>query len=476
MASSGGGPVEQDDGNRVAAPGAGERSIVSLQESGLDDLLREVLGRVDQVLDDQRRLRLLLDAVVSIAADLSLDSVLSRIVKVAAELADARYVALGVLGGSGRARRLDQFVTHGVTEDERRVIGDLPRGHGLLGLIIDQPEPLRLSEIAAHPASYGFPAHHPPMRSFLGVPVRIGERVYGNLYLTEKSGGGDFTEQDEAFVVALAAAAGVAIENARLYEQAARRQAWLRATAQLTTALSEGAADEEQALRFVADQARAVSQADLVVVATRAGSEDLWLEVSSGAPLPEADARRVPMSSSLAGRAIEADDVVVVDDVRADPAVTPPSGFPEIGPVIVVPLRASTILEGALSLCWRPDRIASYEQVDPQQPARFAEQAALALQVARARADRERLAVFEDRDRIGRDLHDLVIQRLFALGLSLENTGRMAKQPEVQARVSTAVDDIDETIKEIRRSIFALSAPGTSTDLRSAITDLVERS
>src|SRR4051794_4568680 len=277
MASSGGKPVEHDDRNRLAAPGAGERSVVSLQESGLDDLPREAVGRVDQVLDEQRRLRLLLDAVVSIAADLSLDSVLSRIVKVAAELADARYVALGVLGGSGGARRLDQFVTHGVSEDERRLIGDLPRGHGLLGLIIDQPEPLRLSEIAAHPASYGFPAHHPPMRSFLGVPVRIGERVYGNLYLTEKSGGGDFTEQDEAFVVALAAAAGVAIENARLYEQAARRQAWLRATAQLTTALSEGAADEEQALRFVADQARAGSHADLVVVATRAGSEDLWL-------------------------------------------------------------------------------------------------------------------------------------------------------------------------------------------------------
>lgn len=452
-----------------------EGSIVSLHESGLDDLLREVLGRVDQVLDDQRRLRLLLDAVVTIAADLSLDSVLGRIVEVAAELAGARYVALGVLG-SGRAR-LDRFVTHGLTDEERLRIGDLPRGHGLLGLIIDQPQPLRLSDIAAHPASYGFPPNHPPMRSFLGVPVRIGDRVFGNLYLTEKRGGGDFTEQDEAFVVALAAAAGVAVENARLYAEAARRQAWLRATAELTATLSEGSVDPEDALCHVADQARAVAGADVVVVTTRDGGESLLLEVTSGAALPDPASRRLSMEASLAGRAIEANEVVVVDDVRACPDVTaPPPGFPEIGPVIVVPLRSSGVVEGALSLCWRPDRESAYREVDPQLPAQYAEQAALALQVARSRADRERLAVFEDRDRIGRDLHDLVIQRLFAVGLSLENTGRMATQPEVQERVGNAVDDIDETIKEIRRSIFALSVPDHSTDVRAAVTDLVERS
>ncbi|NUS53199.1 MAG: GAF domain-containing protein, partial [Nocardioidaceae bacterium] len=206
-----------------------------LASARLDDLLRAVLGRVDQVVDDQRRLRLLLDAVVTIAADLSLDSVLSRIVEVAAELSGARYVALGVLG-SGPERRLRAFVTYGVDADRRARIGDLPRGHGLLGLIIDRPEPLRLHDIAEHPASYGFPPHHPPMRSFLGVPVRIRDQVFGNLYLTEKSGDGDFTEADEAIVVALAAAAGVVVENARLYEEAARREQWLHATAELSGA------------------------------------------------------------------------------------------------------------------------------------------------------------------------------------------------------------------------------------------------
>ena len=189
----------------------------SLRGAELDDLLREVLARVEGVLNEKDRLRLLLDAVVTMAADLTLDSVLARIVEIAGALVDARYAALGVLGG-GRGDRLRTFIHHGISKESAAVIGDLPTGHGLLGLIIDRPEPLRLHDIAEHPASYGFPPDHPSMRSFLGVPVRIRGRVFGNLYLTEKSGGADFSKQDEEIVVALAAAAGVVIENARLYE------------------------------------------------------------------------------------------------------------------------------------------------------------------------------------------------------------------------------------------------------------------
>ena len=480
MENNGGEPVHRRQGDRKDPPDSPDhsrgpdQSMVTLHETGLGELLREVLGRVDQVLDDQRRLNLLLDAVVAIAADLSLESVLRRIVEVAADLAGARYVALGVLG-SGGARRLVEFVTQGLTSEQRDQIGDLPRGHGLLGLIIDEPRPLRLSEIAAHPASYGFPPNHPPMRSFLGVPVRIGDRVFGNLYLTEKHGG-DFTEQDEAFVVALAAAAGVAVENARLYEEGARREAWLRATAQLTAVLSEGSA-QARGLQYLADQAREVAQADLVVVAARGAEGDLQVQVSSGAALPELADRRVAMDASLAGRALDANEVVVADDIRTDPrAGAAPPGYPEIGPAIVVPLRASGVLEGVLSLCWAPDHVTLYQELDPQLPARYAEQAALALQAFRAQADHERLAVFEDRDRIARDLHDLIIQRLFAIGLSLENTARIAQQPDVQERVGAAVDGIDETIREVRRSIFALSIPDRSADVRKAVTDLVDRS
>jgi signal transduction histidine kinase len=251
----------------------------------------------------QAQLRGLLDAVVAIASDLSLDRVLEKIIESASGLVGARYVALGVIE-QGPTRQLERFITYGISDEERDAIGDLPRGHGILGYIIEHPEPLRLPDLAAHPASYGFPENHPPMVSFLGTPIRIRDQVFGNLYLCEKVDGGDFTAEDEEIVVALAAAAGVVIENARLFEQAARAR------------------------------------------------EDLAL-----------------------------------------------------------------------------------------------------------------LAVYADRDRIGRDLHDLVIQRLFAIGLSLDNVSRLAERPEVRTRLSSAVDEIDATIKEIRRTIVALSAPDDTNGL-----------
>ncbi|MEO6511396.1 MAG: GAF domain-containing protein, partial [Nocardioides sp.] len=195
------------------------------------------MGEQEPVRDREERLRLLLDAVVTMAAGLSLDGVLERIVAIAREVVDARYAAFGVLSGS-QARRLRTFVHQGMDEDLVAEVGHLPRGHGVLGLLIDHPEPLRLHDINEHPAAYGFPDHHPPMASFLGVPVRIRDQVFGNLYLTEKAGGGDFTPDDEEIIVALAAAAGVAIENARLHDEASRRQRWLAATAEITAVLT----------------------------------------------------------------------------------------------------------------------------------------------------------------------------------------------------------------------------------------------
>ncbi len=195
-------------------------TLGSLARARLDDLLAELLARVGDVMDAQDRLRGLLEAVVGIAGDLDLDSVLERIVRVACQLADAQYGALGVLG-SGSDRRLTAFVTCGLSADERARIGELPRGHGILGVIIDSPEPLRLDHLGRHGRSHGFPPNHPPMETFLGVPVRIREKVFGNLYLTEKRTKGGFTRDDEEIVIALAAAAGVAIDNARLYEEAA---------------------------------------------------------------------------------------------------------------------------------------------------------------------------------------------------------------------------------------------------------------
>src|SRR5262245_30791512 len=274
------------------------------------------------------------------AADLSLDGVLQRIVTIAGELVDARYIALGVLS-EGSERRLRTFVQQGMSDDLVEMIGHVPRGHGVLGLLIDRPEPLRLHDIAEHPASYGLPPHHPPMRSFLGVPVRIRDRVFGNLYLTEKAGGGDFTEADEAIVVALAAAAGVVVENARLYEEAARREQWLHATAELT-----GAAFAElspaDALQAVADRARTVARADVAAVVVRSGARTRPdVLVVSGAPAPDHDeVARLVSAGSVVTSAVGG-TTLAVDDSTADGAPGLPSAWPPLGPLLVVPLRAA---------------------------------------------------------------------------------------------------------------------------------------
>jgi signal transduction histidine kinase len=425
--------------------------------------------------DSALRLQVLLDAVVALAGDLSQDSLLTRIVRTASELADARYAALGVLGTGRERRRLQAFVTHGLTAEQRDRIGQLPRGHGLLGEIIDRPEPLRLHDLAAHASSYGFPAGHPPMSSFLGVPIRIRDKVFGNLYLTEKAGGGDFTEEDESVVVALAAAAGVVIENARLYAESARRERWLTATAEITGLLL-GQADRNEALQAVADRARDIAAADISWVALRRSETEIEVQIISGVPgarLPVI----LPVQGSLSGLVMTSGEPVIVEDVRRDPRAVAELATAEpgsVGPAILVPMRTQDGVEGVLALGWRPEHVLAYFSVDVELPQRFAEQAALALQVARARLDHAKVALFEDRERIGRDLHDLVIQRLFAIGLTLDNTGRMTQEPPTADRISQAVDDIDLTIKDIRRSIFQLSAPADSQDLRATLARVVD--
>jgi len=446
-----------------------------LHDVEFEDLLREVLDRMHGVLDEQARLRLLLDAVVTMAADLSLDGVLTRIVSIASTLVDAEYAALGVLG-AGPERRLRTFIHHGVTTEQVEQIGDLPTGHGLLGLIIDRPEPLRLHDISQHPASYGFPPHHPPMRSFLGVPVRIRDQVFGNLYLTEKRGGGDFTEVDENIVVALAAAAGVAIENARLYEEAAQREAWLAATAEVIGQLSQPDPGVDP-MQTIVDRAREVAGADAAWIVSGGGSE-LRLRVVSGFPASADVLRQVDLEHSLAREVIEKGEALAVEDIGSDPRAIDFAGrvgWPRLGPTIIVPLGQGDRREGALALAWMPGRGADFRALDPQLPASFAEQAALAHHVAAAREAKERLAVFEDRDRIGRDLHDLVIQRLFAVGLALQGAVRMVDRPEVSSRLEQAVDDLDATIKDIRRTIFELGSTESSSDIQSEVTRIAER-
>lgn len=456
------------------APGSSDPSLAAVE---FDELLREVLGRVHGVLDESERLRHLLDAVVAVSSELSLDAVLARIVSAASNLLGARYAALGVLT-EGPERRLRTFIHHGMADEVVEQIGALPTGHGLLGLLIDDPRPIRLEDIASHPASYGFPAEHPPMSSFLGVPVRTRGRVFGNLYLTEKSGGGDFTETDESIAEALAAAAGVAIENATLYEESEGRRAWLAATAEIAALLSADTPVGE-ALQVVADRARSLSHADVAWVVTGSTAGELRLEVVSGAPVDLEAMQALPMRRSLASVVIDSGEPLTVPDLSLDPRAVDPSsipGWPQLGPVIVLPLMSGTTAEGVLSLAWTPEHADLFHRVDPDLPASFAEQAALALQLARSREDRQRLTLYEDRDRIARDLHDLVIQRLFAVGMGLQATG---KQPDlddrVRERLADAIDELDDTIKDIRRTIFALGSLGEDSNLQTEVETLVER-
>lgn len=447
----------------------------NLSESGFDELLREVADRVQGVIEERTRWELLLDAVVTIGADLDLDGLLARIVTAASRLADARYAALGVIGSSSE-QPLRTFVHHGVTPEQVVEIGELPTGHGLLGLIIDRPEPLRLRDISDHPESSGFPANHPPMSSFLGVPIRIRDQVFGNLYLTEKAGGQDFTEQDERIVVALAAAAGVAIENARLSEEAAQRELWLAATAEITGLLAR--TTDHDALQVVADRVRDLAAADVAWVVAGPDETRLTVQVVSGVQVDLAQVAGLSLDHSLAREVVHTQKPVTVPDMARDPRATTldqVAGWPALGPVIIVPLGQGGGVDGALALGWVPDHADRSSAVDPALPANFAEQAALALQVSRSREDQQQLAVFQDRDRIARDLHDLVIQRLFAIGLGLESTSRLADNGAVSQRLGNAIDDLDDTIKDIRRTIFALGAPEQADDVQAAVTRLVDR-
>jgi signal transduction histidine kinase len=436
-----------------------------LSRVDLDALLQELLARVGEVMTSRERLRALLDAVVGIGSDLDLHSTLERIVQAACHLADARYGALGVIGPD---RMLVEFINHGVTAQERAKIGDLPRGHGVLGLLIEQPRPIRLEDITQHPRAYGFPPNHPPMHSFLGVPVRIREQVFGNLYLAEKRGGEQFTQDDEDLVAALSVAAGAAIDNARLYAQAERRQRWLMAAAEITSVLL-GEVRRTEALELVATRARDVAGADLAMVLLTDGStERLTVEVSIGGP--DAAGWSIAVEGSEFTEVLGRQQLSVVTDLGAA------ASWPVLlstGTALLVPLAVGGVALGVLVVAYRKDSIPVAEGLELAMVETFAGQAALALERARAQDEREMLAVVGDRERIARDLHDVVIQRLFAAGMQLQGATRLSGQPEVQQRIERVVNDLDTTIRDIRGAIFELRGPAQHS-FRTEIRDLVD--
>jgi signal transduction histidine kinase len=438
----------------------------------LDQLLGQLVERAHEVIATQGRLRGLLRANQMISGDLALPVLLRHIVDAAGELVGARYAALGV---NARAGGLAEFVHTGMAPEVVDAIGRLPQGKGLLGAIIEEPMPIRVRRISDHARSSGFPVGHPPMDSFLGVPIRVRGEVFGNLYLCESTSG-DFSAEDEELVTALAATAGVAIANARLHDVAHVRQEWLRASATITRRLLSD--EPSDPLQLVIELARDVAQADLLAVALPTDDGNaLFVKVAVGTDADRVVGVTIPVIGSLCGRVLTTGQPLRDSWPKQKPELhTVVSGESALDPVLVVPLVGSRQVNGVLIAARLRDR-AAFTDDDLDMVSGFANQASLALELTDARAEQQRSALTDDRNRIAADLHDHVIQRLFAAGLTLQSLTRTDGIGTVaNARIVDTIGNLDDTISQIRTTIFQLhrdTGAVESADLRGRVLDVV---
>jgi signal transduction histidine kinase len=450
--------------------GGGHPVRDTLSQLRLRELLTEVQERITQIVEGRDRLDGLVEAMLVVTSELNLNAALRTIVHTAIELVDARYGALGVRGSG---HDLVAFVYEGIDAEMRERIGHLPEGRGVLGVLIDHPKPIRLNDIAQHPASVGFPPNHPPMRAFLGVPVRIRDEVFGNLYLTEKANGQPFSEDDEVLVEALAAAAGIAIDNARLYEQSRARQSWIEATRDIATKLLSGA-EPATVFQLIADEALKLAGAQATLVAVPVDSDlpsadvaELLITETAGELVSSIQTPTIPVSGTPVGQVFLDRIPQRFDNFQIGVAELRP------GPALVLPLRTTDKAAGVL-IALRPDGATTFSQDEEEMMAAFADQATLAWQLATTQRLARELDVVTERDRIARDLHDHVIQRLFAVGLALQGTIPRARSPEVRQRLSEYIDDLQAVIQEIRTTIFDLhGSAGGATRLRQRLDEAI---
>jgi signal transduction histidine kinase len=438
----------------------------------LDGLLGDLQSRLAEIVRTRDRLQGLLDAVVAVGAGLELEGTLNRIVRTAVELVDARYGALGVLSPDGR-ERLAEFAHVGADDQTAAGLGEPPEGRGLLGMLIEHPETVRVADLTEHPASVGFPPNHPPMRSFLGSPIRVRDEIFGNLYLTEKRGAAEFTADDQVVLEGLAAAAGVAIENARLFEQSRMRERWLEASREVNAMLLGGASSQD-ALDLIAEKTRELSSSDCALILLADLTGHVMARASAGERGEELTGLRINATEPMVAGVFRSR----TSEIIANLADVAPEGWAsgaDFGPAVVVPFGAGNVVRGVL-LAMREKGAAQYVRSEVPLLASFADQAAFAMELAEKHRAQRQLDVLADRDRIAEDLHDHVIQRLFATGMSLQGTVRRIPDPQVRARVSRAVEQLDETVREIRTSIFDLHTAGTAADasLRRELLDIVD--
>lgn len=396
----------------------------------LDALIERIMQRGRGLNEGYHRIGLLVSAAQAVTESLDLTTQLQRIVGVGRELVGAQYGALGVLAPDGG---LERFLHSGFTDEQVRALGAPPSGRGILGAVITEGRSIRLEHLSHDPRSVGFPAHHPPMDSFLGVPIHVDGTIFGNLYLTEHNEG-PFDDTDEAIIAALAAMAGSAIANSRLYEQSQDDRRWLAASERLTQRLLAGEVMPND-LDAIAVTVRDLTGAPYVAVV------DALDDDTGGA--------------ELALRQQQPDEA-------------------QLGPVLVVPVQGSADRAGAALGIARGRHGHPFTTADEEMIARFARSVAIARELARARIDEQWLALTDERDRIARDLHDHVIQSLFAVGLSLQS---VVGDPSTLtgARIATQVDGIDSIIRQIRQAIYRLSSPPSAGtfSLRARISTLL---
>ena len=401
----------------------------------------------------------LLQAALGLASDLDLPAVLQRFVSASANLTGAKFAAINVLDARGRSTT---FVHTGVDDRLANLIGRSPHAIGVLGAIPSHGT-LNLADLTEHPAFKGFPADHPPMGSFLGTAVRVRDRVFGYLYLSEKPGG--FTDEDDEAVLTLAAAAAVAIQNAQVYAASERRELWLRAGQQITTMLLSGA-EQEAVLAQVAASSREVAGADTAALVLPGVGDTLVMEIVEGMAADELVGTVMP-PDGRAQTVLRDGNGLVVDSLHQARAMRV-DAMRQFGPALYAPMQADGRGVGVLVLL-RTVGSPPFGAVDLATAESYAAQAALALVLAEARHAQDVAALLDERERIARDLHDLAIQQLFATGMQLETVRRRAARgvdpSELTGIVEDALDNVDSTVRQIRSIVHALRDPDASAPL-----------
>jgi GAF domain-containing protein len=437
-------------GDAVRRPVGGDIPFGGVARLELDELLEQLVDRIRDVQGTQGRLRGLLRANLVVAHGIDLEAVLQHIIAAAKELVDARYAALGVI----RDGRLVRFMHEGMDPELVRQIGDLPEGKGVLGALVDEPQPVRLPDIADHPASVGFPANHPPMHTFLGVPIKVGERVFGNLYLTEKLDGREFSRDDQDLVTALAVTAALAIENATLFAETRRRRDWQVAMIEVATTLFRGV-DRDQAIEHLVRHAlRASGAGGAAFTAATERAGELRVVAALGM-LADWRGRSMGDAGSLAALVLAERQVVAVTDPTADERTTLiAEQVPGLGAIIATPVAGVREIHGVLSLAY--ENGSSFNAADLDMIGGFTAQAAAMIDMADLRRDNDRMRLLEDRQRIAQDLQQTVIRELFSFGLDLQGIAARSSSPEIADLLTRDVERLDRVIRDVRAAVFAL--------------------